>query len=151
MTQRLDYASVAPDALKAVYQLELYVTQRAGLDARIIHLVKLRASQINGCAFCVDMHVKEARKDGLSEQWIALVAVWREALVFDARERAVLAWTEALTRLGGGGVPDDVYAALRDHFTEEEIVNLTVAVGTINVWNRLAVGFQTPHPLDNVA
>ena len=98
MKQRLDVMKSAPDAYKAVGALEAYV-QGSGLEPRLIHLVKLRASQINGCAFCVDMHVKDARRDGLSEQWLNLICVWRESPVYDARERALLAWTEALTRL----------------------------------------------------
>ncbi len=151
MTERLDLMKAAPDAFKAVYQLENHVQTGSGLDADLIHLIKLRASQINGCAYCVDMHTKEARQHGLSEQWIALVCVWREASVFSARERAVLAWTEAVTNVSTSGVPDAIYDDLRAHFSEEEIANLTVAIGTINVWNRLAVGFRTQHPVDRAA
>ncbi|MEO3414371.1 carboxymuconolactone decarboxylase family protein [Roseovarius sp. CAU 1744] len=151
MHQRVDYMKAAPDAFKAVYELEQYVSAKSGLEARLIHLLKLRASQINGCAYCVDMHSKEARKDGLSEQWIALICVWREASVFDARERAVLAWTEALTNLAETGAPDAEFDELRRHFSEEEIVKLSVAIGTINIWNRLAVGFRTRHEVDIAA
>ena len=151
MSPRIDYANASPDAFKAVYALETFVQSQSGLDRRLIHLVKLRASQINGCTYCVDMHVKEARKDGLSEQWIALVAVWPEAQIFDARERAALAWTEALTKVAETGAPDSTYEAMQQFFSEEEIVNLTVAIGTINVWNRLAVGFRVPHPVDQAA
>ncbi|KCV81189.1 hypothetical protein ATO10_13449 [Actibacterium atlanticum] len=151
MDTRIDHFAVAPDALNAVLQLENYVSQKSGLEPRFIHLIKLCASHINGCAYCVDMHVKEARKDGFNEQWIALVNVWREAAIYDAKERALLRWTDALTRLGEGGAPDDVYAELQAHFTEFEIVNISVAIGTINTWNRLAIGFRTPHPLDNAA
>jgi len=120
MHPRLDFQKAAPDALRAVLQLETYV-QNSGLERRFIHLIKLRASQINGCAYCVDMHVKESRHDGLSEQWINLMSVWRESGVYDA------------------------------HFTAAEIMNITVAIGTIKTWNRLAVGFRTPHPLDQPA
>jgi AhpD family alkylhydroperoxidase len=148
MERRLDYHKLAPDALKAILGLEAYLHDGAGLDPRLIHLLKLRASQINGCAYCVDMHTKEARKDGLSEQWIALVCTWREALVFEPRERALLAWTEAVTLLSETGAPDELYQDMRRHFSDEEVVNLTVAIATINVWNRLAVSFRTPHPLD---
>ena len=151
MHQRLDYMTAAPEAFKAVYDLETYVSAKSGLEPRLIHLLKLRASQINGCAFCVDMHTKEARRDGLSEQWIALVCVWREATVFDARERALLGWTEALTNLPETGAQDAEYEALRAHFNDEEIVKLSVAIGTINIWNRLAVGFRTQHAVDIAA
>ncbi|MFQ1700753.1 carboxymuconolactone decarboxylase family protein [Loktanella agnita] len=151
MTQRLDYMKAAPDGLQALLGLEHYVATKAGLDPRLIHLLKLRASQINGCAYCVDMHTKEARADGLSEQWIALVSVWREASVFDARERALLAWTEALTLVSTTNAPDADYDLMRAQFSEEEIAKLSLAIGTINIWNRLAVGFRTPHPVDVAA
>jgi AhpD family alkylhydroperoxidase len=150
MHERLNFGKVVPDAYKAVVGLETYV-QKSGLDRRLIHLVKLRASQINGCAYCVDMHVKEARHDGLGEQWINLLCVWRESPIYDARERALLAWTEAVTLLPQTGAPDAEYAALREHFSDEEIVKLTLAIGTINIWNRLAVGFRSQHPVDRVA
>lgn len=148
MQPRLNYAKAAPDAYKAVAALDRYVVKESGLDPRLIHLIKLRASQINGCAYCVDMHVKESRRDGLSEQWINLVCVWRESPVFDARERAVLAWTEAVTNLAQTGAPDADFEALREHFSDDEITKLTVAIGAINVWNRLAVGFRAQHPID---
>jgi AhpD family alkylhydroperoxidase len=148
MTARLDYIKTAPDAFEAVRQLEQYISTNSGLDHRLIHLLKLRASQINGCAYCVDMHTKEARKDGLSEQWIALVSVWREASIFDAKERALLGWTEALTNISSSGASDQDYEAMRAHFDDDVIVKLSVAIGTINLWNRLAVGFRTPHPID---
>ncbi len=151
MTARLNYIKTAPDAFEAVRQLEQYVSTESGLDHRLIHLLKLRASQINGCAYCVDMHTKEARKDGLSEQWIALVSVWHEASIFEPRERALLGWTEALTNISSSGASDQDYDAMRAHFTDEEIVKLSVAIGTINTWNRLAVGFRTPHPIDAAA
>jgi AhpD family alkylhydroperoxidase len=99
MQARFDFPKAAPDAYKAVAALEKYVREDSGIDHRLLHLIKLRASQINGCAYCVDMHVKEARRDGLSEQWINMVSVWQESPVFDARERAVLGWTEALTNV----------------------------------------------------
>ena len=151
MTARLDYLQTAPDAVKAVYQLETYVQTKTGLDPSLIHLVKLRASIVNGCAYCVDMHVNEARKDGLSEQWISLVSVWKEAQVFTVRERAALRWTDAVTLVGETGVPDEDYAAVKEHFSDTDIVNMTVAIGTINLWNRLAVSFRAPHPIDNAA
>jgi AhpD family alkylhydroperoxidase len=150
MHERLNFGKVVPDAYKAVLGLETYI-QKSGLERRFIHLVKLRASQINGCAYCVDMHVKEARHDGLSEQWINLLCVWRESPIYDARERALLAWTEAVTLVAETRAPDADYAALREHFSDDEIVKLTLAIGTINVWNRLAVGFRSQHPVDRVA
>lgn len=151
MTPRLDYMTAAPDAVKAVYALEHYVATKSGLDPKLIHLLKLRASVINGCAYCVDMHTKEARRDGLSDQWIALVSVWQEASVYDARERALLGWTDALTNLAGTGAPDAAYQAICAQFTDAEVTNLSVAIGTINIWNRLAVGFRMPHATDSAA
>lgn len=151
MSQRLDYMDAAPDAFQAVLRLETHVAQKSGLDPVAQHVVKLRASQINGCAFCVDMHIKECRALGLSEQWIGLIAVWREAHVFSAQERALLAFTEAVTRLGEEGVPDDIYDAALEWFSEPQLVEIVVAIGMINLWNRLAVSFRTQHPLDNAA
>lgn len=148
MNSRFNFAEAAPDAYKAVAALDRYVVQDSGIEHRLIHLIKLRASQINGCAYCVDMHVKEARRDGLGEQWINLVSVWRESPVYDPRERAVLGWTEALTNIARTGAPDTDFEALKGYFSEAEITKLTVAIGTINVWNRLAVGFRSQHPVD---
>lgn len=148
MQPRLDYMQASPDSVQAVWGLEQFVSRKAGLDPRLLHLLKIRASQINGCAYCVDMHVKEARKDGLGDQWIALISVWRESPVYDARERAVLAWTEALTNVAQTGAPDPDFDGLRPHFSDEEITKLTVAIGTINIWNRLAVGFRAQHEVD---
>ncbi len=125
--------------------------QSCGLERRFIHLIKLRASIINGCAFCVDMHVKEARHDGLSEQWINLMSVWWESPVYDDKERALLQWVDAVTKIAETGIPDSAYAPLRDHFTDQELVNITVAIGAINIWNRLAVGFRSQHPIDKPA
>lgn len=148
MQARLDFTKASPAALQAVLGLENFVVNESGLDRHLIHLLKLRASQINGCAYCVDMHSKEARHSGLSEQWINLVSVWRESPVFDERERAVLEWTEALTNVSDSGAPSETYEPLKDHFTEKEIMDLTVAISVINVWNRLAVGFRSQHPVD---
>ncbi|CAH2603121.1 Carboxymuconolactone decarboxylase family protein [Rhodovastum atsumiense] len=147
---RLNPARVAPDAYQAVMGLETYV-KNSGLEPRLIHLVKLCASQINGCAFCVDMHVKEARRDGLTEQWINLLCVWRASPLYDTRERALLAWVESVTEIARTGIPDADYAALAGHFSAEDIVRLTVAIGAINVWNRIAVGFRFRHPIDKAA
>ncbi|MBM7065969.1 carboxymuconolactone decarboxylase family protein [Actibacterium sp. 188UL27-1] len=150
MEPRLNYMTAAPDAFKAVLALEEFVTQKSGLDHRLLHLLKLRASHINSCAFCIDMHVKEARRAGLSEQWIALVPVWRDTPIYDARERALLAWTEALTNVAQTGAPAADFDGLKPHFSQDEIAKLTVAIGMINVWNRIAVGFRTQHPVDPV-
>ena len=151
MKARFNFPDAAPDAYKAVIALDRYVKEESGLDRRLIHLIKLRASQINGCAYCVDMHVKEARRDGLSEQWINLIVTWRESPLYDARERAVLAWTEALTHVAETRAPDADYEPLREFFSEAEMTKLTVAIGAINVWNRLCVGFRSQHPIDRVA
>ena len=151
MKARFNFPDAAPDAYKAVIALDRYVKQESGIDHRLLHLIKLRASQINGCAYCVDMHVKEARRDGLSEQWINLIVTWRESPLYDARERAVLAWTEALTHVAETRAPDADYEPLREFFSEAEMTKLTVAIGAINVWNRLCVGFRSQHPIDRVA
>jgi AhpD family alkylhydroperoxidase len=150
MQARFDFPKAAPDAYKAVAALDKYVREDSGIDHRLLHLIKLRASQINGCAYCVDMHVKEARRDGLSEQWINLISVWQESPVFDARERAVLAWTEALTNVAQTRAPDADFEPLRAFFSDADITKLTVAIGAINVWNRLCVGFRSQHPVDAV-
>lgn len=150
MQPRFNFFKAAPEAYKAVSALEDYV-QTSGLEKRLIHLVKLRASIINGCAYCVDMHTKEALHGGLSQQWINLLSVWKESPIYDARERALLGWVDAVTNIAQTGAPDDAYEALRAHFTEEQMTQLTVAIGTINVWNRLAVGFRSQHPIDKPA
>ncbi|MBL0371858.1 carboxymuconolactone decarboxylase family protein [Rhizobium sp. KVB221] len=147
MQARFNFYKASPEAYKAVAALEEFV-QTCGIEKRLIHLIKLRASIINGCAYCVDMHVKEARHSGLSEQWINLVSAWKESPVYDARERAVLGWTDAVTNIAQTGAPDDAYETLKAHFSEDEMTKLTVAIGTINVWNRLAVGFRSQHPVD---
>jgi AhpD family alkylhydroperoxidase len=145
MQPRLVPAKVAPDAYQAVSALEKYVA--GTVDHKLLHLLKLRASQINGCAFCVDMHVKEALDDGEDPQRLHLLAAWRESPLYSEKERAVLAWTESLTRLEHTGAPDADFAPLRVHFSDAEIVKLTVAVGMINLWNRWAVGFRSQHPV----
>lgn len=150
MQARFDFPKAAPDAYKAVAALDKYVREDSGIDHRFLHLIKLRASQINGCAYCVDMHVKEARRDGLSEQWINLISVWQESPVFDAKERAVLGWTEALTNVAQTRAPDADFEPLRAFFSDADITKLTVAIGTINVWNRLCVGLRSQHPVDAV-
>lgn len=146
MHPRLDIARLAPALYRAVAALDSAV-QRCGLDSRILHLVRLRASQINGCAFCVDLHVKEALADGLAPQMLHLVSVWRESPFFAGRDRAALEWTESVTLAAETGVPDAAFDAVRAAFTEEEIAQLTVAIGTINVWNRIAVSSRRQHPV----
>jgi AhpD family alkylhydroperoxidase len=143
MTARLNYAKASPAAAKAMAGLEQFVHQ-CGLEPSLIELVKLRASQINGCAYCIDMHTTDARRAGESEQRLYLLSVWREAEDFySARERAALAWTEAVTLVAQTHVPDEVYALAREQFSEEELVNLTMAIITINGWNRLSVSFRS--------
>jgi AhpD family alkylhydroperoxidase len=141
MKRRIEFENVAPAATRAMLALEQYV-RASGLDPELLELVKLRASYLNGCAYCVDMHTKDARARGESEQRLYAVPVWRETPFFTQRERAALAWTEALTELGRAGVPDSLFEEVRGHFTEAELVNLTMAVIAINGWNRLAVSFR---------
>jgi len=151
MQQRLNAPQAAPQAYAAVAALDRYVVKDSGLDHGTIHLIKLRASQINGCAYCVDMHVKEARRDGFGEQWINLVSAWQESPVYTEKERAVLGWTEALTLLPQTRAPDADFEKMREHFSDAEITNITIAIGTINVWNRIAVGFRMQHPVEKRA
>lgn len=146
METRLDAAAAAPDAIKAVIALATYV-KGSGLEGSLIELVKIRASQINGCAYCIEMHTREARAAGETEERIYLLSAWRESSFFTRRERAALAWTEALTLVAETHAPDDVYDGLPEHFTPEEIVNLTVVIGAINLFNRLAIGMRTAHPV----
>jgi AhpD family alkylhydroperoxidase len=141
MQARLDPRKVAPDAMKAMSDLHAYVG-RCGLDHTLLELVKLRASQINGCAWCMDMHTKELRAAGESEQRLYLIGAWRECPFYSERERAALAWTEALTLLRDGDVPDDVFALARSQFSEEELVKLTLAIVAINGANRINVAFR---------
>jgi AhpD family alkylhydroperoxidase len=140
---RVDVARVAPQAYRAQRGLEAYV-RGSGLEPTVVELVKLRASYLNGCAYCVDMHTKDARLAGESEQRLSAVPVWRETPFFTPRERAALAWTEAVTEIARTGVPDEAYAEAREQFTEAELVALTMAVVAINGWNRLAVAFRVP-------
>lgn len=140
--ERIDFKARVPAAYRAMLALEAYVHNHAGLEASLLELVKMRASQLNGCAFCIDMHSKDARAGGESEQRLYLLPAWREAPFFTERERAALAWTEAVTLVGENHVPDDVYELARSSFSEEELVNLTMAVVVINGWNRLEVSFR---------
>jgi AhpD family alkylhydroperoxidase len=139
---RIDFSAMPQGAYKAMLGLESYVRQ-SGLEPSLLELVKTRASQINGCAFCIDMHTKDARAAGESEQRLYGLSAWREAPFYSDRERAALDWTEAVTLVADGHVPDAVYESVRRHFSEQELANLTVAVIAINGWNRLAIAFRT--------
>lgn len=125
--------------------------EAAGLEAGLMHLVKLRASQLNGCAFCVDMHTREARKDGETEQRLYLTSAWRDSFLYTPRERAALAWTEAVTRLGPDGPDDALFAETQRHFPGDEIVKLTAVAVMINSWNRLSVAFRSVHAAPDAA
>jgi len=142
MKPRVDYWRIAPGAFKAMSSLETYLME-SGLDSLLLHIVKLRASQINGCAYCIDMHWKDARAGGESEQRLYGLDAWREAPHYTDRERAALEWTEALTKITEGHVPDAVYEAVRGHFSEKELVDLSWAVSAINAWNRIAIAFRS--------
>jgi AhpD family alkylhydroperoxidase len=138
----MEYWKVAPGGFKALSSLEAYLRD-SGLDKALLHMIKLRASQINGCAYCIDMHWKDARAAGASEQRLYGLDAWREAPYYTDRERAALEWTEALTDVRDGHVTDAVYDAVRGHFSEKELADLTWAVATINAWNRVAIAFRS--------
>ena len=146
MKPRMNYLQAAPDTMKALMALENQI-QSSGLEQSLIELVKTRASQINGCAFCINMHTQDARKRGESEQRLYLLNAWRESPCYTDRERAALAWTEAVTLISETHVPDEVYGELRAQFSEAETVNLTMLVATINAWNRLAISFRAIPPV----
>jgi AhpD family alkylhydroperoxidase len=139
---RLEPAKVSPAAYHAMRGLESFVSKSSKLEVSLLELVKMRASQINGCAFCIDKHSKDARVNGETEQRLFAFSAWRETTFFTNRERAALAWTEALTLITEGRASDELYAEVRQEFGEEELVNLSLAIITINGWNRLAVGFR---------
>lgn len=143
MQPRIAYTTVAPEALAAMLNLERYVRDST-LDHSLLHLLKVRASQINGCAYCIDMHSKDARALGETEQRLYALSAWRETPFFTPRERAALEWTERVTRIGDGGVPDDLFARTREHFSEKELVDLTMAIVAINGWTRVAISFRAP-------
>lgn len=142
MKSRLNYSEVSPDALKAMLGLEKYVHQ-SDLESSLIELVKMRASQFNSCAYCIDMHSKDARKAGETEQRLYALSAWHETPFFTERERAALEWTEALTKLSSTHITDELYDSVKQHFTDEEMVVLTMAIVAINGWNRLGVGFRS--------
>lgn len=140
MTIRIDYRKAAPEALKAMYGLENYV-HGCGLEDSLLELVKYRASQVNGCAYCMDMHTKDARARGETEQRLYCLSAWYDTPFYTPRECAALAWTEAVTLIAEVEISDELYNEVRQHFTEIEMVNLTMAIVAINSWNRLAISF----------
>jgi len=143
MTQRLNYAKASPDGFKAMRQLQAHV-DGCGIEHPLLELVKMRASQLNGCAYCLDMHSKDARAAGESEQRLYLLDAWRESPFYSERERAALAWTEALTRISKTkDVPDALYDEVRKQFSDKELVDLSLAIIAINGWNRLAIPFRS--------
>ena len=141
MQRRIDALKVAPDAYRAIASLENYIRQST-LELRLLRLIQMRASQINACAYCLDMHSKDARAEGETEQRLYELDAWREAPFYSDRERAALAWTEAVTLVNETHVADDVYESVRKQFSEKELVDLTMAVVQINAWNRLAISFR---------
>jgi AhpD family alkylhydroperoxidase len=146
MKPRMNFYQAAPETIKALVALEAQI-QASGLEKSLIELVKTRASQINGCAFCINMHTQDARKRGETEQRLYLLNAWREAPAYTDRERAALAWTEAVTLISETHAPDDVYNEVRTHFSEAETVNLTMLIAAINAWNRLAISFRAVPPV----
>jgi AhpD family alkylhydroperoxidase len=143
---RLNAYEAAPDAMRAVQRVEAYI-QQCGLEKRLIELVKMRASQINGCAHCLHVHSADARRAGETEQRLYLLNAWHEASLYTERERAALAWTEALTRVEETHAPDSIYDEVRQHFKDKELADLTTLIGLINLWNRLAIGFRYRPPV----
>ena len=146
MKPRLNFYQAAPETLKALMALDKQV-QSSGLEQSLVELVRTRASQINGCAYCINMHTQDARKNGETEQRLYLLDAWRETPAYTDRERAALAWTEAVTLISTTHAPDDVYAAVTAHFSETETVNLTMLIATINAWNRLAIALRAIPPV----
>lgn len=143
MKQRIDLLEKGQKVIKALGGLSVYLA-KSSLEPQLINLIDFRVSQINGCAYCLDMHSKDLRAAGETEQRLYTIAAWREAPFYSERERAALAWAEAVTRLNDGNVPDDVYEEARRQFSEEELIDLTVAVTTINTYNRINIAFKTP-------
>lgn len=142
--RRINLQEVAPEGFELVLKLEGYIRRR--VEKKLLHLVKLRASIVNGCTYCVDMHSQDAIEEGESTRRLFAVAAWHDAPFFDERERAALALTDSVTRLGEGGVPDDVWDGAAKVFTEEEVADLLIAIATINTWNRIAIPSRTPPP-----
>jgi len=145
--QRLNPYTVVPEGMAALANVENYL-QKCGLDHKLMALVKIRVSQINGCAYCLHMHTEEARKLGESEVRMHLLDAWHESNLYSARERAALAWAESLTNIATTHAPDDVYVEARHYFLEKDLVNLSIVIVMINAWNRLAIGARSVHPGD---
>src|SRR6478672_13756827 len=141
MSARIDFQKVKPAAVHAMLGLEKYL-RSCGLETSLLDLIRMRASQINGCAYCLDMHSKDARAAGETEQRLYVLNAWREAPFYTDRERAALAWTESLTRIADTHAPDEVFQEVHEHFDEKELADLTLAIVTINAWNRIAIGFR---------
>lgn len=141
MEQRIEYQKIAQRSFKGMYELEKYVAN-SELENTLVNLVKIRASQINGCAYCIDMHTKDARQAGETEQRIYSLSVWHESPFYTDREQAALKWTEALTKIADNRVPDELYESVRKHFAKTELTALTMAIIAINGWNRLAISFR---------
>ena len=141
MTQRLDFYNANPNAIKALLGLEKRISE-SSLEKSLVELIRLRASLINGCAYCIDLHTADARKGGEDYRRLATLSVWRETPFFTDRERAALAWTEAVTLVSQDHVPDEVWTAVRPHFDDAELVDLTLLISTINTWNRFAISFR---------
>ncbi|MBR0893713.1 carboxymuconolactone decarboxylase family protein [Bradyrhizobium tropiciagri] len=146
MKPRMNFYQAAPETIKALVAVEGQITA-SGLEQSLIELVKTRASQINGCAYCINMHTEDARKHGETEQRLYLLNAWRESPLYSERERAALAWTEALTLIADTHAPDADYEAVHAQFSDSELVNLTTLIGAINAWNRIAIGFRAVHPV----
>jgi len=147
---RLNPYAAAPETMKALAAIEPIIAA-SGFDASLIELVKTRASQINGCAFCIHLHTKDARAHGETEERLYLLNAWRESPLYTERERVALAWTESLTLIAETHAPDEIYEELRKHFNETETINLTVLIGVINTWNRVAIGVRSQHPVKKAA
>ena len=150
MTPRMNIFQAAPEAVKAMIQVEKAV-DAAGLEHGLLDLVKLRASQMNGCAYCIHMHTKGAIKNGESHMRIHLLDAWRDSPLFSARQRAALTWTESLTRVGKTHAPDADYDLLKAQFDDKEIAHLTMAIGAINLWNRVQIGLRAVHQVETAA
>ncbi len=145
MKNRMNVAKVAPALYQSIQALDAAV-DAAGLEPRLLHLLKIRSSQVNGCSYCTDLHIRDAHQDGMDMQTLYMMSAWRESPCFDERDRAVLEWTEHLTQIAVLGVPDALYERVKALFSEEEIAKLIVAVGMINLWNRIGVSTQLIHP-----
>jgi len=151
MQARSETQKASPAAYQAMLGLEMFVRKQSRLEPTLIELIKVRASQINGCAFCIHHHVTDARRYGETEDRLHLLSAWRESALYSDRERAALGWTEALTLVSETHAPDDAYEVLRRHFTEEEQVKLTLLIGLVNAWNRINIGFRAVHPAEEKA